>query len=253
MIAIALADQNELIAFTRENNVQQLDLLITKLRDESHIPKAVLMASTRDEEDKTLIHIAIDHNAQDVLGYCLFQTRFLEEEPTILHQLINNADVRGMTALHAAAANGDYYAVHDLLKRGANLHLADHSGRNILHHALCGRSFVLIEELLCGDVFGDLFKPRSSGEDGEGVSMDVDSGSGSGSTATASKSCKVVETLLLAAAAEGHRDVVAYLLDHCADHEDEEEINYAFARELALSNGHDDVVQVFDRAQEGAF
>ena len=154
-----------------------------------------------------------------------------------------------MTALHAAAANGDYYAVHDLLKRGANLHLADHSGRNILHHALCGRSFVLIEELLCGDVFGDLFKPRSSGEDEVEGSMDVDSGS----TATASKSCKVVETLLLAAAAEGHRDVVTYLLDHCADHEDEEDINYAFARELALSNGHDDVVQVFDRAQEGAF
>lgn len=68
MIAIALADQNELIAFTRENNVQQLDLLITKLRDESHIPKAVLMASTRDEEDKTLIHIAIDHNAQGTLA-----------------------------------------------------------------------------------------------------------------------------------------------------------------------------------------
>lgn len=118
MATITLANQNDLVKYTREDNVYQFALLVTKIGKQSHVTSAAIIAAVRDQDDddKTLLDIAIDHDGRKVLGYCLnILTRCPEgsREEALLHH-------DGESLLNVAAAAGDLGVVVYLLDNCAD-------------------------------------------------------------------------------------------------------------------------------------
>ncbi|KAK7757678.1 hypothetical protein SLS62_000055 [Diatrype stigma] len=115
MATISPANQRNLVKYAREDNVHQFALLVTNLGSESRVTKAAIIAAARDQDNgKTLIHIAIEHGAREVLGYCL---SILIRCPEVSGEALLHD---GESLLNVAAAAGDLDVVVYLLDNCAD-------------------------------------------------------------------------------------------------------------------------------------
>lgn len=121
MATITPANQNDLVKYTREDDVHQFASLVAKLSSQSSsVSEAAIIAAARDpdDEDKTLLDIAVEQDARAVLGHCL----------SILARDAEGSEDEGEALLHhdcdsllnVAAAAGDLDTVAYLLDNCAD-------------------------------------------------------------------------------------------------------------------------------------
>ncbi|PPJ54929.1 hypothetical protein CBER1_06094 [Cercospora berteroae] len=117
--ALTFDEVDDLLYFTRANEVQDLQQMITELSQKySCSAKDVLEAAIDSESGNTVLHLCSANGLAELLPSLLSQLGSAEGTPAVF---VNHGNKEGNTPLHWAAYNGHLAIVKLLIAAGADM------------------------------------------------------------------------------------------------------------------------------------
>lgn len=117
--ALTFDEIDDLLYFTRANEVQDLQQTITELAQKySCSQKDILEAAIDPETGNTVLHFCSANGLTELLPSLLTALEAAEGSPS---QFVNHGNKEGNTPLHWAAYNGHLAIVEALIKAGADM------------------------------------------------------------------------------------------------------------------------------------
>jgi hypothetical protein len=145
---------NELYNKKYENNLlmtfQKLPFVetIECLRDITQIPMLTVINQIKDENNRNVLHIMIEHNYNNKKSTSKQLIIQIEQCPKV-RQLVNEKDSYGQTPFHLATRNYNYYVLQALVNAGADVNIDIQEGVSLLHDTIfCNHNIQLARFLL---------------------------------------------------------------------------------------------------------